>query len=161
MAGSAGLINWPKALPQKIRKEKTNVLKNTNYSKFCIASQIPNDFSQLALVLLTHPIQIPVPLCSGLHFYLFLSAQSFGCALQTVKNHINLALISDGRSQQKSGHHADMHCCEKEPHLLPLFLLLLLLFFFLSFQDISLGFRTSIASQQIVCVNINYESLCI
>lgn len=45
MTFAAGLINYPKALPQKLRKEKANVLKNTKYSKFCIASQIPNNFS--------------------------------------------------------------------------------------------------------------------
>lgn len=45
MTFSAGLIKEPTATPQKMRKEKAKALKNTKYFKFCIASQIPNNFS--------------------------------------------------------------------------------------------------------------------
>ena len=113
MGSSAGLVQ--KALPQKKGRKKANVLENTKYSKVWIAFQTQVTFHSQPLLLLTVPIQTRFLSCSQAAFVLIAKvSRALRCAMQTVKNHINPALISEGRSQQKSGHHTDRCCCEKE-----------------------------------------------
>ena len=140
MAFSAGLVHQPKALPQKREERKQMWVKIQNTLNSVLPFKPQVTFHTQALPLLTLPIHTRFLWCSEAAFVFIAEvSRALRCEMQTVKNHINLALISEGRSQQKSGHHTDRCCCEKE---LPSFIY----FFFFSncFSKISLGFRTSI-----------------